>query len=262
MILNVGNTTNTTNHQHIQNDTMNTSNSNNTMKTIHINDECTQNTQSNGQLAPLLDAYEPFSGSGNNSHPSSTILSGGDLLGIPTNNLSSDDDDASDNDTVTTSKYTETCTSTELSLNNIDFHGGGYNEMELEKSINEFFNVIDSAGMGSVNFEILKICLKLLGIDLSAYQLDILLNELTSYKPSLPISKEMMYQFLLLYDVNHLNGNKTKRKHTDNLQVTIIRTEIIVGLLANQQTTFANQNKYNLSETNTKKNGKVKIKKK
>merc|ERR1712154_641786 len=66
MILNVGNTTNTTNHQHIQNDTMNTSNSNNTMKTIHINDECTQNTQSNGQLAPLLDAYEPFSGSGNN----------------------------------------------------------------------------------------------------------------------------------------------------------------------------------------------------
>merc|ERR1712176_422931 len=105
-------------------------------------------------------------------------------------------------------------------------------------------------------------CLKILGIDMGAYQLDILLNELTSYKPSLPISKEMMYQFLLLYDVNHLNGNKTKRKHTDNLQVTIIRTEIIVGLLETQQTTFANHNKYNLSETNTKKKRKSKNKKK
>merc|ERR1719361_2054905 len=101
-------------------------------------------------------------------------------------------------------------TSTALTTTTIplDVHDGRFDEAQLRQSIDDFFSVIDSAQTGAVNFDILKICLKLLGIDLSAYQLDLLLNELTQYKPSLPVSKEMMHRFLLLYDDNgNQNGN-------------------------------------------------------
>ncbi len=77
------------------------------------------------------------------------------------------------------------------------------NEIELNVAINEFFSVIDS-----VTFDILKICLKLLDIDLSTTQLDILLNQLTEYKPSLPITKQMMSNFLF--------------KNNNNIQITLI----------------------------------------
>merc|ERR1712228_772685 len=166
--------------------------------------------------------------------------------------------DSSDSDESETTMTTATVTNTKYSESqydsNTDYQStftSNCNEVQLGLAINEFFAIIDCAGQGAVTFDILKICLKLIGIALSAYQLDILLNELTCYKPSCSISKQMMYEFLL-------SSSRTTQKHSscDNVQVTLIRTEIIVGLLSNLQQQNSEKSKQN--KTNSQKIKKTK----
>ena len=53
----------------------------------------------------------------------------------------------------------------------------------------------------------------------------------------MPVSREMMFHFLLMYDMDQdcNDAQLQPPKRVDNLQVTLIRTEIIVGLLSNIQ---------------------------
>eukprot|EP01084_Bolivina_argentea_P079849 144740_1 len=211
-------------------DTSNTMNTTNTMNTMVVNHTVHSHNGTQPQLTPLMDGFEAYSGTGSTETDIAT-----------SEDLDYDDEDEEDNqdNDDRNEEEEDTCTTTTCTLRDASSTNAfDCNELELEQSIDEFFSVIDSAGIGSVTFDILKICLKLLGVDLSALQLDILLNELTHYKPSLPISRDMMHQFIL-YSAHSKNN-------TENPQITLIRTEIIVGLLSNldttKQTTFVHTN--------------------
>merc|ERR1712228_140638 len=121
-------------------------------------------------------------------------------------------------------------------------------EQTLDDIINKFWTAIDISANGCVQYEILKITLRVKGVHIAETNYDLMLNILTNFQPSKAITKKMFKDFI--FDRKNSNGHTYRHSHI----IHRLRQKLITGLLESDipPKTFKKQRKSKSKSSRTK----------